>query len=65
MLEKKQPIFMKIIDELGRVIKREEPISTFIDYALEQVIPEVFEDKVDEAYKNNKKHVDYISRHLI
>ena len=66
-IEKKQPVFKKIIDELGRVVKREEPISTFIDFALEEVIPEVFKDKdkIELAYKNNKKYVDYISRHLI
>jgi len=66
-IEKNQPVFKKIIDELGRVVKRKEPISTFIDFALEEVIPEIFKDreKIELAYKNNKKYVDYISRHLI
>ena len=66
-MAKKQQIFMKTLDELGRVMKRKEPISTFIDFALEEIIPEVFQDKdkIELAYKSNKKHVDYISRHLI
>ncbi len=66
-IEKNQPVFKKIIDELSRVVKRKEPNSTFIYFALEEVIPEIFKDreKIELAYKNNKKYVDYISRHLI
>ena len=56
---------MKILDELGRVIKREESISTFIDFTLEEVLPAIFKEKVEIAYKSNKKQVDYVSRHII
>ena len=55
----------KIISDVGSETRKFSKLSEFVDYTLEEMMPKLFGENIEDAYKNSKKQIDYFMRHLI
>ena len=67
--EKKMDIksfdLQEIVQEVGKFTRKVDKLSKAVDYVTVELMPQVFGDKINDAYRQTRKSLDYIMRHLI
>lgn len=49
----------------GNNIKILNKFSKVIDLVIEETMPKIYKKNIEQAYKESKKQIDFIMRHLI
>ena len=57
--------FESIVQEVGKAQRKIESLSKVVDLVIDEVMPQIFKERVAEAYENTQKIVDHFIRHLL
>ena len=57
--------FEEIVQEVGKAQRKVDSLSKVVDLIIDEIMPEIFKERVAEAYENTQKIVDHFIRHLL
>ena len=57
--------FEDIAKEVVLFSRKVNTLSKSMDFAIEEVMPKIFKDNIEEVYQNAKKSLDFFMRHII
>jgi anaerobic glycerol-3-phosphate dehydrogenase len=64
-MEVKSLDLQEVVQEIGKFTRKVDKLSKAVDYVTVELMPQVFGNKINDVYRQTRKSLDYIMRHLI
>jgi hypothetical protein len=55
----------KKLENISQKIKKINSLARAVDFILEEAMPNIFGDNIEEAYTHSKKQIDFFMRHIL
>ncbi len=61
----KTPDIEEVVEQVGKFQRKVDSLSKAVDYLTDEVMPDLFKENLEKAYKNTQKAVDHIIKYLL